>query len=256
MKCYLDNSKLNALGFWGSFSFFVLCEFYTAACSHRAAAECRRDPRRPPPLERHRATSRARVILGSFFQHTLQSPGMKTLQTPLIIYCSALLPWLWWSFSCCITWISLQFKHIIVSLTPRRGEEQLFPFSLWKPSFCMRIVTTSPLLLPSSLSTNQLQFFWETFQPIQINMVLQCMWLHTTGKNPIFFSSSDFDCQSQVLSLCLKHLFYCVPVWVITSDLIHDAFTLSFLLQLVSVRTAEGEGFLWQLIFLHLCLTR
>lgn len=43
--------------------------------------ECRRDPRRPPPpLERHRDT--ARVVLGSFFQHTLQSPGMKTLQFP------------------------------------------------------------------------------------------------------------------------------------------------------------------------------
>ena len=39
-----------------------------------------------------RGTGRARVILGSFSQHTLQSPKMKTLQIPLIIYFSASLP--------------------------------------------------------------------------------------------------------------------------------------------------------------------
>lgn len=80
--------------------------------------------------------------------------------------------------------------------------------------FCIRIVTTSPLLssrLP--LSTNQLQFFWETFQPMQINIVLQCMWLHTTEKkkNPTSFFFWLWLCQSHVPSLCLKHLSYLCP---------------------------------------------
>lgn len=124
--------------------------------------------------------------------------------------------------------------------------------------FCIRIVTTSPLLssrLP--LSTNQLQFFWETFQPMQINIVLQCMWLHTTEKkkNPhLFFSGSDFV--KAMFRACAWNIsLTCVPVWVITSELNHDASTLFFLLKLASVITTEGGGFLLQLVFLHLCLT-
>lgn len=65
----------------------------------------------------------------------------------------------------------------------------------------MRIVTTYPLLSPS-FSINQLHF-WEMFQPIQMNVVLQGMWLH---RRKIKDSRSGFGCQSCVPSQCLKHL--------------------------------------------------
>lgn len=168
-----------------------LFELYTALCSHRVTEQCRRDPRRPPPPWCG-GIGCARVILGSYFSNTLQPLRMETLQIPLIIYCSALPPWQRWSFSYCVTWISLAavWTHHRVCY-PSLGEvkNSSFPFCLWKTLSCMRIVTTS-LLLPSFFATNQLQFFWETFQPIQINIVLQCMWLHTTGKKKHIFSSA------------------------------------------------------------------
>lgn len=144
----------------------------------------------------------ARVIFGSFFQHNLQSSRMKTANSldnllQWFITLTVAKPFLLCNLdlACC------SLNNTIVPLIPGRGGEQLFPspyenLFLWGSNF-----------LPSSLSTNQLQFFSETFQPIQINMVFQWMWLHTTGKKTVFlFSGFDFDCESHVLSLSLKHL--------------------------------------------------
>lgn len=61
---------------------FFLCELYTAARSRRGAQEGSQEATTSEP---HRGTGRPCVVLGSFFQHTLQSPEMKTLQIPLII---------------------------------------------------------------------------------------------------------------------------------------------------------------------------
>lgn len=42
---------------------------------------------------------------------------------------------------------------------------------------------------------------------------------------------------------CAWNISYCLPVWVITSEIIHDGSILSFHLKLPSVRTAKGEIF-------------
>lgn len=170
----------------GIFEIFFLA-LVAVSCTQPCAVteQGRRDPRRPL-ASGCRGTGCTRVVLGSYFSNTLRPPRMKALQTLPVIYYSALPPWEWWSFSYCVTWISLQFKHIIVSLIPRRGEEQFVSFLLME-TFVLHEDFYDISSLAFFLSTNQLRSFSESSQPIQTSTVLQCMWLRTTENKKTSF---------------------------------------------------------------------
>lgn len=215
---------------------FVFCELCTATCSHRRVREGSLEATTSGTAQGH---WHARVIFGSFFQHTLQSPRMKTANSPdNLLQCFVTLTVAKPFLLCNLDLTCCGLNNIIVPLIPGRGGEQLFP-SPYENLFLWGCDNISP----SSLSTNQLQLFWETFQPIQINIVLQWMWLHTTGKKPVFFFLA--------LTLIVKamswarawNISYCLPVWVITSEIIHDGSILSSHLKLASVKTAQGGIF-------------
>lgn len=158
----------------------MLCEFCAATCSHRGVREGSQEATTSGTAQGH---WHARVVLGSFFQHTLQSPRTKTANSPDNLLRSFITLTVAKPFLLCnldLTCCSL--NNITVLLVPRRGGEQLFPFP-YENLFAWGCDNISP----SSLPTNQLQFFWETLQPIQINIVLQLMWLHTTGKKACIF---------------------------------------------------------------------
>lgn len=92
-----------------------------------------------------------------------------------------------------------------------------------------------------SLSTNQLQFFWETSQPIQVKIVLQCMRLQQEKKAYFFLSLTlivnavSGACAwniSLTVCPCVGHYFW-THLWC-----------LYHLLPFKTWRTAEEEGFL------------
>lgn len=109
-------------------------------------------------------------------------------------------------------------NNIIVLLIPGRGREQLFPFPY------ENLFAWGCDISPSSLSTNQLQFFWETFQPVQINIILQWMWLHTIGEKSLYFFlaltlivkaiSWAWAWNMVLLSSCMGHYFWNHPWWL------------------------------------------
>lgn len=159
---------------------FVLCELCTAMCSHRRVQEGSQEATTFGTAQGH---WHACVILGSFFQHTLQSPGMKTANSPdnllqCFITLTVVKP-----FLLCNLDLTCSLNNIIVLHVPGRGGERLFPFP-----YENLFVWGCDNISPSSLSAHELQFFGETFQHIRINIVLQWMWLHKTGKKTCIFS--------------------------------------------------------------------
>lgn len=213
-------------GLWDTFPCFGWCELYTALCRHRAGQEGSQEATHPRVLGHWPHTCRSWEL---FFQHTAASKDEDSADSPgNLLQCFATLRVIKLFLLCNLNLACCNLNTSLCLLSLGEVKNSLFLFCLWKPLSCMRIFMTS-LLSPSFLSTNQLQAFSESSQPIQTNIVLQWMWLHTTEHKKHLFCSYDLNYQSHFPSLCLKHLSYCLCVWVINSELNRNAFTFSFL---------------------------